>query len=549
MMRSRTVCVLAGLLWLAGCDDAAQSETEQTSTPMQDDTGPGAGDTGASAPEACAPSSQLGVSDPYENTILELQTPTTQAEFVEQFEVLLGPDALRALGTANAAAVPVEIAPGLTLVATADISAPSQIRLQVTTEPVADVYPEGVLLADVAVSVDFASLFFNVAQRALGSVRTEGRDESTHDDFDLGMVLHDDRGGEIQWDVGSRDGVRSIRFRIATPRTSILPGRVNEPFAEGAVWERMWARAPIAIDFASIRTVLLSGATSDGGAASAGVCGSSDIDATTAPHSWYQFCVDTSDPIIEVQLGLKDSAGAYRPLALAPATLPAATLWALTGDRVASTSIAGVAPPVFRVGFDYSDPNAQGSARIDLERAGARYRMFHEQSSPPRPLVAGAGAALPDPSLLDPGTPTIDGDLCEVVGGRPADEGRFLLTFVASAGLSSFSNLTFPVSGRLYGAVYPADQVGLTGPVDGAIATDTFEFDLTVDREIGRFRYETAVMPAGDYKVTAFLDRDGSVDPANVQPSSGDPAVLQFVGTPLRCDRQLQIVEFAVTVP
>lgn len=544
----------SGLVWgvalLAGLAAACASDPVEGARETPDAASDVSGENEVSQPpEACEDVPRLGVSNPYENTILSLEVGITPDGFVSRFGPLLQPDALTALAAPGAASIPVELAPGLTLTASPDPASSSQFRLQVTTEPVADVYPEAVLLVDVAVSFDYAALFYDVAQRALATVRTAGRDDSTHDDFDLGLVLHDDAGGELQWDVLSRGGERRVGFRIATPRTSILPDRINQPYARGAVWERMWARSPIAIDFASIRTVLLSGATSGGGTTSAGVCGSPDIDATTAPHSWYQFCVDASSEVIEVQLGLKDSAGAYRPLAVAPATLPAATLWALTGDRVASTSIAGVAPPVFRVGFDYSDPTAQGSARIDLERAGSRYRMFHEQSSPPRPLVAGDGVALPDPQLLDPGTPALDGDLCEVVGGTPASEGRFVLTFVSSAGLSSFSNLSFPLPGRVYGAVYPADQVGLTGPVAGAEAADSFEFDLVIDREIGTLRYETAIMPAGDYKVTAFLDRDGDVDPNNVRPESGDPAVLQFAGTTLRCDRQLQIVEFAVTVP
>jgi hypothetical protein len=491
-------------------------------------------------------------SNPYENTIVEMISPTTSTEFENTWGAIIGPDALAALASPGAAAIPVELTPGMTMVAMPDPSSPDQIRLQFTSEPVAEVYPEAVLFADVAVSTDLAGLFYDVALGALATAEREDRAEGALDDFDLGIILHDDAGGQLTWEVRSRGGEPQIRFEIASPRTSVLPGRLNSAFEEGAVWERMWARAPLALDFGTIRTVLLSGVASnnDGGeGVSAGVCGSSDIDATTAPHSWYQFCVDVGGDVVEVQLGFKNREGTYRQLALAPATVPAAALWSLIGDRVATSSIGGVAPPTFRVTFDYSDPEFQGAARIDLERAGDRYQMWHTQVSPPRELVAGPGVPLPDPAQLDPGTPTIDGDPCELVGGVEADAGQFVLTFVANPSLASFSTLEFPVSGRVYGALYPADVVGLTGPIEGAVAADSFEFDLTISEEISSFRYETGDMPAGEYKVTAFLDLDDDVDPNDVNPESGDPAVLQFAGTTLRCDRQLQVVEFTVAVP
>ncbi len=541
--------ISAALLVGSGCaDDADTTSTssiaEGSSLCQPEGSGGGGGD------ETPTPTGPVG-SDPYENTIVELVAPTTAAAFEATWGAIIGPEALAGLAAPDAAAIPVELTPGMTVVAMPDSAAPDQIRLQFTSEPVSGVYPEAVLFADVAVSTDLAGLFYDVA---LGALATAGRDDrpaDAHDDFDLGIVLHDDAGGELTWEVRSRDGEPQVRFEIASPRTSVHPDRLNAYFGDGAVWERMWARAPLALDFGTLRTVLLSGAaaSNDGGSVSAGVCGSSDIDATTAPHSWYQFCVDVGGDIVEVQLGFKNREGTYRQLALAPATVPAATLWGLLGDRVATSSIGGVAPPTFRVTFDYSDPEVQGAARIDLERAGDRYQMWHTQVSPPRELVAGPPVALPDPGRLDPGTPTIDGDPCEIVGGVEADTGRFVLTFVANPALASFSTLQFPVDGRIYGALYPADVVGLTGPIEGAVAADNFEFDLTLTEEVTSFRYETSEMPAGEYKVTAFLDMDDDVDPDNVNPESGDPAVLQFAGTVLRCDRQLQVVEFTVAVP
>ena len=128
------------------------------------------------------------------------------------------------------------------------------------------------------------------------------------------------------------------------------------------------------------------------------------------------------------------------------------------------------------------------------------------------------------------------------------DPRRFLLRFVAGESLTEFSNLSFPVSGRLFAGVFRADEVGLAGPTPGAEQLDTIEADLALDAIPSEIIHETVELPAGSYKVTAYLDLDFVPGEASMV-ASGDPAVLPFMGTELRCDKQLNVVEFGLTVP
>ena len=156
--------------------------------------------------------------------------------------------------------------------------------------------------------------------------------------------------------------------------------------------------------------------------------------------------------------------------------------------------------------------------------------------------------APPDPTQATPSGTADAEDPCAAVGGQPAESGRFLLRFVAGESLTEFSNLSFPVSGRLFAGVFRADEVGLAGPTPGAEQLDTIEADLALDAIPSEIIHETVELPAGSYKVTAYLDLDFVPGEASMV-ASGDPAVLPFMGTELRCDKQLNVVEFGLTVP
>ncbi|MEZ4475723.1 MAG: hypothetical protein R3F60_33975, partial [bacterium] len=426
---------------------------------------------------------------------------------------------------------------GLTLRVAAAAATPTQVELTLLSDPVGSAYPEPFALVRVPASLEYGALWADAAEQALGVLAETGRD-----DFFVAWEGHSTQGGSLTLRVEGP----WLRVSGESPRLSILEDTRGKAAEAGRPWERLAARAPLALSYGSVRNLVLGALGTEAGRAS-GTCGSEDNDAVTAPHSWYQFCVNLGD-LIEVDLGYRLKDGSIRSLARGPTIPEGSTLWTLTADRLAANAVAGFAREGSQVTYDYSDPGFQGEAFIHLLVRDGALRLYHEHASPPHVLQDTGFVVPPDPTRATPSGMADAEDPCAAVGGQPAERGRFLLRFVAGESLTEFSNLSFPVSGRLFAGVFRADEVGLAGPTPGAEQLDTIEADLALDAIPSEIIHETVELPAGSYKVTAYLDLDFVPGEASMV-ESGDPAVLPFMGTELRCDKQLDLVEFGLTVP
>ncbi len=138
---------------------------------------------------------------------------------------------------------------------------------------------------------------------------------------------------------------------------------------------------------------------------------------------------------------------------------------------------------------------------------------------------------------------------CGDVGSIAADEGQFELTFDASAGIRGDERLEGELAGIVRGAVYRAEDVMLTGPVEGAEELISFEFEIDIrDGADGPFRLQDS-LPAGDYQVLGYLDSDQNYDAANPGPDELDPVFIPVRAKTLACEVQPITLEFAVLRP
>ena len=527
-----------------GCD-SDEPENQGTDSGTDLDSG-SEGNTSPAAPGPFfAPASDYifdAEPNPVEYTAFEFSIPLDTAALDEIGSQLFGAGARALAAQGPGATTTIPLFEGLSLEVRSSAATSNQIEIALISEPVGSAYPEPIVLTRVPASLEYGDLFFQAAQQAFAVV---GVDPS-QTDFYVGWEGHSALGGSLALRV-EHD---ALVIKGNTPRLAILGEQLGQPAFDAQPWERLSAMAPVSLGYGSLRGLILgvSGGNTDGDRAS-GSCGTSDTDAVTAPHSWYQFCVDVGDPIV-VRLGYRLLDRSVRTLTNAPATGASANLWALSADRLAANAAAGIARDGSNVTFYYSDPGFEGEALIHLFVDEGRMRITHEHTTPPHELLDVEHVERPDPALSAASSYDPDSeDPCAVVGGVEAEEGRFFLRFFAGESLTEFSNTEFPISGRLIGGLFRADEVGLTGPLEGAEQLDSFSLDFTLGATPSEAVYETIVLPAGDYKVTAYLDLNYTPDSVVGEVERGDPAVLPFEGTILRCDRQMNTIEFGVLVP
>jgi hypothetical protein len=112
-----------------------------------------------------------------------------------------------------------------------------------------------------------------------------------------------------------------------------------------------------------------------------------------------------------------------------------------------------------------------------------------------------------------------------VESSAPA-EGTVTLDFAASAGVRESSVLVDALKGVIYGSLYYAEEVTVTGPVEGA--TDLDSVELTVDitsTEPSTDTWTSSTLEPRDYLFLGFFDVDGN-GAESKDPDAGDPVTL-----------------------
>jgi hypothetical protein len=200
------------------------------------------------------------------------------------------------------------------------------------------------------------------------------------------------------------------------------------------------------------------------------------------------------------------------------------------------------------VPFYYDDPDGGGVVEVIAQGKDGISQIAYSIESPAKeledlPFVPYTGkVAVPDD--WDKPAPT-----CADVGSKVATQGQFEITYQPSTTVKG-SELKAPLQGTVYGSVYKASDVKITGPLPGTTAVASIK-DEGVDVRNGPSKPFAldADLPAGNYQVLGFLDIDGNADPADPSPDEGDPVMIPIGGFELGCAVQPITAEFAIVLP
>lgn len=441
-----------------------------------------------------------------------------------------------------------EIDRGLLLSASEDPRTPDQIVITLEMSPVEGGDARTILR--VPASFEYGALFIDTVLVALATTR-----ERTASDPDgmypwhLEYQVVSANGGYLMLQVAYDGSAASLVLQTENPRTSVRAGEVNTAAFEGAPNEVIGGTVNFSLsrdefDFFSSRAY--------------GVSSGRDQnfdDFHLLPHDWLRITVTPriDDGLVDVAFDVVLLDGRRVPFARSPASYVAGeqfrqNVFRMLDNMEAQEAEAPGSSRPFTVPFHYDDPQGGGVVRVIATGQAGRFSIAYAVDSPVHSLREVDFVPYVGDPLADVGPPPPE-PTCADHGSVEAEQGHFVLRFDASRTVRNSRELTDPLRGSVYGSVYRAEDVTISGPAEGAEPVASFSFD-DVDLTAGVSPESYAIdaeLPAGEYQILGFIDVDGNATTGD--PDVGDPVTLPIGGYTIECAEQPVVVEFAILLP
>lgn len=522
------------MLVVAGCSSDAGTTASSTK-----DT---AAAEGGGTTEAVA---LRGPTSPTEYVGLTTQIPTDRERFDRISSQLFGEEAASGTYLDD-----LEVGSGLHLASAEHPKADDEVALTVTLDTTG-AEPPTRTVASVPASTATGKTFIDAVDAAL--VQTAKVAEEDPEGLAPWRIEYRSRsaqGGKVTVGVvyDPEDGT-NLEVQAQGPTTSLLPDQINQAATEGAPYETVYGLVWFDVDrdqfdFFANRAY----------GTSAGK-GQNFKDFELVPHNWLRLTVtpELDQDRVSVGFDVITVDGRRVPVAKAPASLIAGEEFMQTVFRMAENTAAqeeaepGSSTP-WEVPYYYDDPDGGGVVEVIAQGKDGKSQIAYSIESPANeledlPFVPYTGKVdVPDDWDAPPPS-------CTALKSKEADEGEMQITFQPSTTVRS-SDLKAPLKGDVYGSVYQASDVKITGPIDGAEAVATIA-EQDVDVVDGPSEaYPLGVdLPAGSYQILGFMDIDGNADPDDAQPDEGDPVMIPIGGYELACAVQPVTAEFAIVLP
>jgi len=524
------------MVLVAGCSSDAAS----TASSADDTTGAKAKDPANAEVVALRASTS-----PTEYVGLTTQIPTDRAQFDEIASQLFGEDAAGGTYLDD-----LEVGAGLHLSSAAHPKADDQVALTVALDTTG-AEPPTRTVASVPASTGTGKTFIDAVDAAM--VQTAKMAEEDPDGLAPWQIEYRSRsaqGGKVTVGVvyDPASGT-NLQVQAQGPTTSLLPDRINQAAAEGAPYETVYGLVWFDVDrdqfdFFANRAYGISAGKSQ-----------NFKDFELVPHNWLRLTVtpELDEDRVSVGFDVITVDGRRVPVAKAPASLIAGEQFMQTVFRMAENTAAqeeaepGSSTP-WEVPFYYDDPEGGGVVEVIAQGKDGRSQIAYSIESPANelddlPFVPYTGK-VEVPDDWDAPAPT-----CKDVGSKEATSGELEITYQPSSTVRE-SDLKAPLKGTVYGSVYKASDVKITGPLPGTTAVANIE-EEGVDVQDGPSKaYPLGTdLPAGSYQILGFMDIDGNADPNDPSPDEGDPVMIPIGGYELTCAVQPVTAEFAIVLP
>lgn len=529
-LRPALACLVASGLSLLSCEQAPAAPADAATDAASD-----GGTMLSLRPRA----------EPIEFVGLEIERPVTEAEFTELAGRIFGDAAQRGERVTN-----LELQPGITLDVAADPRTAEQVVVTMQLAAPGESTQRTVLR--VPVSFQYGHVFIDAVRAALAEANAQfARDPGDTEPFHIEYNSTSARGGHLTLRVDWEGGRTRLSFHTQNPRTSLQRGSINRQAFDGEPFETISGTVNFHLsrDQFAFFTTRAYGITS--GAAQ------NFRDFQLVPHNWLRITVDPrlQDQVVDVGFEVVTLDGRRVPFARAPASYIAGDQFQQTCFRLMDNMLAAEARQAgsstpFSSPFYYDDPNGGGVVSVIISGRAGVFSAAYAVESPARRLrdveFVPYTSTLQIPSML----PVVHNE-CADLGSTDALSGRFRVRFNASSTVRRSANLDGPLRGNIWGDVYRASDVTITGPREGARAVASFHYenvDITDPANLREYEIATE-LPAGTYQLLGFMDIDGNAMAASPGPDVNDPVTIPIGSYPLQCAVQPITMEFALLLP
>lgn len=485
-------------------------------------------------------------SSPIEFVGLTFERPiTTEEDFLALVDPILGTAAREGRGHRE-----MEVRRGLFITVVPDDRTPAQAVVSLEMQPThpADALRRTIL--EVPISYEYGAIYIEAVRAALARTREVGDGmEPYHLEYHVLSV----NGGDlvIQTEYTPETGA-VVRLRTSAPRTSLVPGQINQAAFSGrpveSVGGTVWFE--LGRDEFSFFSNRAYGATSS--------AAQNFSDFHLLPHDWLRLTVTPrlEDDVVDVGFEVITVDGRRIPFARAPASLLGGeqfqeNVFRMVDNMNAEEREAPGSSMPFEVPFYYDDPEGGGTVSVIANGRGGVFRIAYAVESPTHRLED--VSFVPYQGIVEiPDTMPPRRTTCAEMGSMDALAGRFHLRFDASGTVRSSPNLTEPLRGPVWGDIYRASDVTIAGPREGARPAGQFHFplvDLTSGPSTEEFVVEGEFAAGVEYQILGFMDVDGNAVEGDAGPDDYDPVFIPIGGYPMDCADQHVVVEFALLLP
>jgi hypothetical protein len=439
------------------------------------------------------------------------------------------------------------ITPGIWLSSEAETAASDQSRIRLAFD--GSGLSDGVqrTLAIAPASFSMGQLFLTAIDAATNRMHSEeGESPGSGERFYLEYRVTSTQGGTLSFGLRGEKDAYTMVVDIASPKTHLAAAQIGQaasaPGASDTVAGTVW--------FHMTRDEFRFFSDHAYGKGATGRQNFTDFH--LAPFDWLRLTVDPhlDQKFVHVGFELVSPDGKRTPFAAAPASvLAGATFQALVDRNMTSMMQAEAVAPgsstSWSAPFYYDSPDVGGVVQVVASGLAGKFEVAYAVESPKHALTDVPFNAYTDVQIAaeDPNAMAS----CEMLGDPSimlAPKGVFAMTFSASSTITSSADLHGPLVGTIYCSIFSADEVTVTGPIEGAMSLQDFQLDAANLSSGQPVKFTSGELYAGDYQILCYQDLDNNNDP-----TKGDPVTLPIGSYPLQCNNNPVDVEFALLNP
>ena len=348
-------------------------------------------------------------------------------------------------------------------------------------------------------------------------------------------------GGHLSLAFRGNLGVYTMALDISSPPTSLTPGQINTPAANGAPFDTVAGTVWFHLtkddfDF-FVDRAYGKGATSK----------QNFTDFSLSPHEWLHLTVvpHLDQRFVSVNFDVITVAGQRVRVASAPASVDAGDAFhslvsSSMGRMLAQEKAQPGSSSPWSSPFYYDNPQGGGVVQVIAEGKAGIFDIAYAIESPRHPLRD--VSFLPFQTVNIPPPDPNQTASCQMLGFQPAPKGSFNMTFTASNVVTRSAPM--PLVGTIYCSIYKQSDVTGGGPVPGATSILDFTVPNANLSATTPTTYTSPPLWAGDYQILCGQDIHGTG-----KVGYQDPVTLPIGGYTVACDKNPVTVEFAILDP